>query len=301
MTQNTQKKNELRRYIKDVRWMIFWVVLAQFAAEVAVEASFSFIENPPHPYIRSAIVELIAIGVPLAVYARYVWNTRAKNVKKEFGLKPCNFFLIVLAALLGICGQFVMILLNLPMNLIFVQENNAPVFESIDTAGFFMGLVTVVLVPAVLEEFWMRGVVFWAYKKSNTVAAIFFTSLVFAFLHMSLNEAIGFLFMGIVASVIMIKCNSLYAAMVYHAFNNLTAFLLNPVIMPYIASNIWLFFGGAFVLFWLLFVLLLLQKNKVKINKVFSFGKLVVTSVFSLPIILSFVVAIIKVIVSGGN
>ena len=78
--------------------MIFWVVLAQFAAEVAVEATFSFAENPPHEYIRSAIVEVFAIGVPLVVYARYVWNNRGMNVKKEFGLNVCKPHLLFIAA-----------------------------------------------------------------------------------------------------------------------------------------------------------------------------------------------------------
>ena len=290
----TQIKNELRRQIKDVRWMIFWVVLAQFAAEVAVEATFSFMENPPHQYVRSGIVEMIAIGVPLMVYARYVWGNRSKNVKKEFGLIPCDLHRLMLAAGLGICGQFVMILLNLPFNMLFEQPEGAVIPENPDASWFVAGIVSVVLIPAVLEEFWMRGVVFCAYNKSNTVAAIFFTSLVFAFLHMRINEIVGFMFMGIMASVIMLKSNSLYAAMIYHGFNNLTAFLLGPVIMPFIEDSVWLVFSVASILFVGLLFLLLLQKNQVKKNKVFDSGKLIITSVCSVPIILSVIVALIK-------
>ena len=53
-----EKKYELRKQIRSVRWMIFWVVLAQFAAEIAVEAVVSFMKNPPHEYIQIAIVVL---------------------------------------------------------------------------------------------------------------------------------------------------------------------------------------------------------------------------------------------------
>ena len=111
---------------------------------------------------------------------------------------------------------------------------------------------------------------------------------------MRINEAVGFLFMAIMASVIMLKCNSLYAAMVYHGFNNLTALLLGPVIMPIIADYVWIVFIGATFLFFGLLLIMLMQKNQVRINKVFDSGKLIITSVFSIPIILSIIVALIK-------
>jgi len=297
----TEKKTEFRRQIKSVRWMIFWVVLAQFAAEVAVEAAFSFMKDPPHEYIRIAIVEVLAIGVPLMLYARWAWNSYGKNAKKEFGMNRCKPYLLLVAAVLGVCGQFVMILLNLPMNMLFEQTAQPIVDDTMSTGQLVLGIFAVVLIPAVLEEFWMRGVIFCAYNKSNTVAAIFFTSIIFAMLHMNINDVVGFLFMGIVASVIMIKCNSLYAAMVYHGFSNLTVFLLNGLIMPYMADKIWVIFGLAVAVFFALFAFLLVQKSKVRINKVFKTGGLVINSLFSLPIILSAVVAVIKYFVSNGR
>ncbi|MBQ7096688.1 MAG: CPBP family intramembrane metalloprotease [Clostridia bacterium] len=296
----THKKNEFRRQIKGVRWMIFWVVLAQFAAEVAVEAVFSFLKNPPHEYIRIAIVEVIAIGVPLIIYARSVWNSHGKNAKKEFGMNRCKPHLLLLAAALGVCGQFVMILLNLPMNLLFEQTATVEMPEPDDVGLLLLGILAVVLIPAILEEFWMRGVIFCAYNKSNTVAAVFFTSLMFALLHMNVNDVLGFMFMGVVASVIMIKCDSLYAAMVYHGFSNLTVFLLSDFILPNVTDKIWLLFGLAVLLFFLLFALLLVKKNKAKANKVFKPGRVVVNSLFSLPVVLSVVVAFIKYFVSKG-
>ncbi len=297
----TEKKTELRRNIKSVRWMIFWVVLAQFAAEVVVEAVFSFIENPPHRYVRVAIVELFAIGVPIMLYARSARGTFEKDVKEEFGMNGCRISLLLLAAALGVCSQFVMILLNLPFNAIFETPVDTSVEAVADSDSLALGIFAVVLIPAVLEEFWMRGIIFSAYNKGNTVAAIFFTSLMFAFLHMSLNDLPGFVFMGIVASVVMIKCNSLYAAMVYHGLSNLTALLLGTVILPSVGDNVWLVFVLAVLGFFVLFAFLLIQKGKVKINKVFKPGKLVVNSIFSLPVILSFAVALVKYFLSGGN
>ncbi len=294
----TEKKYELRKQIKSVRWMIFWVVLAQFAAEIVVGAIFSFMENPPHEYIRIAVVELLAIGVPIMVYARSVWSSGVSEAKQEFWMNLCKPYCLFLAALLGIFGQFVMILLNMPANFLTqtllnqTYEDAIPMALSGDEVLF--GIIAVVIIPAILEEFWMRGIIFSAYNKSNTLAAIFFTSLMFALLHLRINEALGFLFMGIVASVVLIKSNSLYAAMVYHGFSNLTALLLGGFILPYVIDYIWVVFVIATLGFMLFFALLLMQKNKMALHRNFKAGTLVLNSLFSMPIILSIVVVIIK-------
>ena len=86
----------------------------------------------------------------------------------------------------------------------------------------------------------MRGIIFRAYNRCNTKAAVLFTAIIFTFLHMRLNELVGLLFMGIVASLILIKSNSLYAAMVYHAFSNLTALLFSAYIAPGISGFIYI-------------------------------------------------------------
>lgn len=294
-----EKKYELRKQIKSVRWMIFWVVLAQFAAELAVEAIVSFMENPPHEYILIAIVEVLAIGVPIVVYARSVWNGDASHAKSEFWLNPCKPSMLIIAALLGITGQFVMILLNMPANYyiqeILGQKQEDAIPMAFNAMEVVFGIFAVVIIPAVLEEFWMRGIIFCAYNKSNTYAAIFFTSLIFALLHMRINEMAGFLLMGIVASVVLIKCNSLFASMVYHAFSNLTALLLGFV-LPLFVDYIWIVFAAAVVVFVGLFVIMLMQKNRVSVNRYFRGSRLVVTSIFSMPIIFSIAVVVVKYI-----
>ena len=301
----TEKKYELRKQIKSVRWMIFWVVLAQFAAEVLVEAVVSFMANPPHKYLQIAIVELVAIGVPISIYAKTAWNLSGKRVKNELCLNRCGFGYIILAAILGISGQFVMMLLNVPANYIV----NLISGETIDVAvpiaehwyDIVLGIFAVVIVPAVLEEFWMRGIIFRAYSRGNTHAAIVFTSLVFALLHLRANEVVGFLFMGILASIILTKSKSLYAAMVYHGFSNLTALLFGAYIMPRIIDHIWLVFGGQAFLFVLAFIILLRQKNGIRKNKTLRTGSLVITSVFSMPIILSIATVVIKYFILSGD
>ncbi len=292
----SDKKYELRRQIKSVRWMIFWVVLAQFAAETAIEAAVSFMSTPPHTYIRIAAIELIAIGVPIMVYAKTAWT--GKSAKAELCLNKTKIGFFLLAAILGVFGQFVMMLLNIPGNFIINEVMGGKAAEAVPVAMSWgevvLGLVCLVVIPATLEEFWMRGIIFRAYNRCNTKAAVLFTAIIFASLHMRLNELAGFLFMGIVASLILIKSNSLYAAMVYHAFSNLTALLFSVYIAPGIFNYIYLVLGLAVLVFAAAFMLLIKQKNAMPIQTEFKTGGLVINSVFSLPVILSIAVVVLK-------
>lgn len=293
----SDKKYELRKQMKSVRWMLFWVVLAQFAAEVAVNAAVSFMANPPHEYIQIAVVELFAIGVPISVYAKTAWKG-SKRAKHELCLESCGLGYILLAAVLGVSGQFVMMLLNVPANFImttfFEQHSAEAVPVAVQWREIVVGVVSVVIIPAVLEEFWMRGIIFQAYNRCNTVAAVIFTSLTFALLHLRVTEFVGFFFMGIVSSVILIKSRSLYAAMVYHGMSNLTALLFGAFIMPAIIDYIWVALVAVTVLFVLAFVILLKQKNGMRRNKIFRAGSIVVTSIFSMPVLFSVLTVIVK-------
>ncbi len=294
----SDNKYILRKQMKSVRWMIFWVVLAQFAAQIAVEAAVSFMSNPPHQYLQIALIELFAIGVPLAVYARAVLRGNGKRIKKRACLQKCSVLWLALAAVLGVTGQFVMMILNVPANYILSLMGYADNLDSVTVAtswiDVLMGIFSVVIIPAVLEEFWMRGIIFGAYNRCNTRAAVIFTALIFALLHLSANEFAGFFFMGIMSALILIKSGSLYGSMVYHAFSNLTALLFAAYIMPEIIDYIWAVFGLAVLLFAIALIILLKQKGKIAASRVFGNASLVITSIFSMPVLASVAVVILK-------
>ncbi len=284
--------------MKNVRWMIFWVVLAQFASQLAVEATVSFMPNPPHEYVQIALIELISIGVPIMLYAKAVFSGNGKRIKQEVYLNRCKPVWLVLAAVLGISGQFVMMVLNVPANYVLsilkLGSNADSVAVAVQWYEVVLGVFAVVLIPAVLEEFWMRGIIFGAYNRCNTRTAIIFTALIFALLHLSANEFVGFFFMGIVAAFVLIKSGSLYAAIVYHAFSNLTALLFGAYIMPKIIDYIWVVFAIAVAVFVLMFVFVVKQKSRLHSSRVLGSTPLMVTSIFSMPVLASVAVVILK-------
>ncbi len=292
----TEKKYELRKQIKTVRWMIFWVVLAQFAAQTAVEAVVSFMAEPPHQYIRVAVIELIALGVPITIYAKTAWNGR--TVKRAFCLNRCNGVYLVFAAILGVCGQFAMMVLNIPASFVMelirgAQDTDAGLVAT-KWEDVALGVFCVVIIPAVIEEFLMRGIIFRAYSRGNTIAAVLFTSIIFALLHFQLDELIGFFFMGVISSLLLLKSNSLYTSMVYHAFSNLTALLFGIFIMPGIIDALWIVIFGLIAVLVICLMVLLKLPTKMTVHRNFKARVLIVNGIFSFPVILSVLLAALK-------
>ncbi|MBR6902797.1 MAG: CPBP family intramembrane metalloprotease [Clostridia bacterium] len=89
--------------------------------------------------------------------------------------------------------------------------------------GFILVLISTVIVPAIVEEFSMRGIVIGLLKPFGSSFAIFASAAVFGLIHGNFNQ-IPFAFMvGLVLGFIRIKTDSLVICMAVHGLNNLIA------------------------------------------------------------------------------
>lgn len=287
------KKNyELKKEIKSIRWLLFGVMLSLFATEVLFQAVSSFMSNPPNDYIRMTVVELAALAVPFMLYGRVL---QGRLNKKYLHLNALSFGKTAWIFFLGFTGQFVIILLNFPLEYVyqtFISGKEASA-ESVSTAGFFMALVSVGLIPAFLEELLMRGVVFRAFDQISTNAGIWFTVFVFVVFHGKPECIFGYAFMGYMTVFVMRRCDSLYAAMVYHFSSNIAAVIFGMTAVR-LVPVIWLVIIAMTVMFALLFVGFYIKYAPEKKTVCRSDINVFLRSVFSLPILLSILIVAIK-------
>ena len=89
--------------------------------------------------------------------------------------------------------------------------------------------------------------------------------------------------------------------MVYHAFSNLTALLFGAFIMPWIIDYIWVAFAVIVVLFALSFMVLLKQRGGMIRTKSLRTAPLIITSIFSMPVLLSVVTVVVKYLLLKGG
>ncbi len=120
-----------------------------------------------------------------------------------------------------------------------------------------MTLLGVAVIPAMLEEIFLRGVLQPVYEKlTGTWPAIVFTSIVFAMLHGTLSNFIGPLLAGCLYGYLTYEFQSVWPAFIAHLSNNLLYLLILWLTDTYASFGIWEYFSFLSVIILLLFLYL---------------------------------------------
>ena len=125
---------------------------------------------------------------------------------------------------------------------------NSPVstLEVTTTFGtMLLALFAVVLVPAVMEELLMRGVVLHAYLWRGSKSAVAASAFLFGILHLDIRSLFSTILLGAVLAYVVLQTGSIWAGMILHVVNNLL------VLLGYIVEH-------AFQQFWVELLLVLL-------------------------------------------
>lgn len=287
--------------IKGVRWLILWVMVTQFVIRVGTSAIMSFIPRAEDGferysnYIQHGVVTVLTFLIPIMVYGVTSWKKTERADAEEMRLNRFSPKLLWLIVIMAVSGQFVMTLMNLPLAKFFGSHSGG--LEPTTGGEVVAALFVTAVLPGFLEEFWMRGIVLGVYERRSTFVAVFFTTIMFALLHGNLSKLPGFLLLGFVAAVITIRCNSVYAAMLYHILNNATSVLYAYIDSGYAIGDVfaWTFFAVMIPVFAASFVCFLTLSPKRRKNKCKKEGQMLVKNFFSLPILLCFVIVYLKI------
>lgn len=148
--------------------------------------------------------------------------------------------------------------------------------------NYFISVLSFVILPAVCEEILFRGVILKGFKKYGKWFSIIMTAVFFTIFHMSINQFVYPLFMGLLLAGIMYKENNIIYCIVVHLINNFIA--LN---ISYFGIILHLGHWGIYiiaVLFMLLFIGLLFYL--IHKTKVISKEKLSKSEIISIIIVL---------------
>jgi len=97
-----------------------------------------------------------------------------------------------------------------------------------------LGILTAVILAPLVEDTIYRGYVFQMFsERTNKWVAMFISALLFALLHIKVfgpGLTIWVFFFGIVSAYLYNKFNSIYPSLLFHALNNLWAYILVPIV-----------------------------------------------------------------------
>ena len=206
-----------------------------------------------------SVIQVAIFVLPTVFYAKLkkLSFVRSANIKP---FAPTR--LILIAALLGVMltGS---LLINITVYAISgdaaTLENSSGSLNLIgETAGPFITVVAVCIMPAVCEEFAFRGVILGEYRAYGAVPAILASSLLFSMVHFSFQSFVSNFFCGVILASAVLITRSVFASMVLHAAYNLCSLFF----VPYIRSILFEPLGTLFTVFFcagLFFVFLALS------------------------------------------
>lgn len=135
-----------------------------------------------------------------------------------------------------ICAYPLIAVLNL-LSQIFVVNQVTPVVEYMLQFGLGPSIFLLALMPAFAEEFLCRGILYWfGYRGISKIEGVLLSALVFALMHMNLNQFFYAFFLGIVFALMVEASDSILVSMIMHfavnAFNVFATYMAGASIQP---------------------------------------------------------------------
>ena len=177
------------------------------------------------------LLNAFAVSIPAFLIPSVIF--RRKNRLPVF--RAPKFGHIMLALLLGIGCIFLNIAvgcLNSALTYgIDINSNALDVQESLKSAGIPVMIIAVAIVPAISEEFLMRGTLLECWRRISPFGAIMLTSLLFGLLHTSPSNFLVYFAMGILFGVVYNITRNVWLTVVIHFVNNLLSVLISAAYM----------------------------------------------------------------------
>lgn len=176
------------------------------------------------------ITEFVLIALPPFVYIAI----KKGNLKKELRLNRLRLLEALLIVFTFLFSYPVALFLNLIGNLfisLFGHLMETPVPIPANFNEFFILLMIVAGSAGICEEILFRGLVMRGFQKLGKWPAIVLTAVLFAGMHLNIQNFFGPMFLGILLGYVVYTTDSLFAGMLGHFTNNAFSVALSFVLM----------------------------------------------------------------------
>ncbi|MBQ0084484.1 MAG: CPBP family intramembrane metalloprotease [Clostridiales bacterium] len=191
-----------------------------------IKQSLSLAADPMGENILQVIVSLIMVLVPSLVFCRVSFKKPSQVMSFS---KPKGRILSIFAAGLGFC-YFASAATEIAGSFFEEMGISVPSPEIQDPEGIFgflMSVIVTALIPALIEEFSMRGIVMGVLRKYGDGFAIICSAVTFGLMHASAEQMPFAALVGLALGFVAVKTGSLWVSVAIHAANNLLCVLFS--------------------------------------------------------------------------
>lgn len=246
--------------------------------------------------------------INLFVYLIYskVQKIEYRAIKPIFNMKWQTYLVVIAVGIISLFGlQYFINSVDDLLRLIgFPVENGLAIINPTNWGLYFLAVLLLAILPAICEEVIFRGVVLQGLRtRFGDFVAIIISALMFALMHMSLQQFVYPFLLGCIMGWIVLRTGSIISSIIVHFINNFLvvtfAFIQNLTGFSFALPKIWWFYLLAIGLLILTFgIYFIIDKyyfkgnSKEKVEKIsFKTSKFIYIS-FAVSIVLFLVMTI---------
>lgn len=208
------------------------------------QANIIFMMSALMPYIALVVIDLL--GIRISSEVGQIWFSQIifvlptlvylvvnrASLAQEIRLQKIRVSTVILLILFAYLITPLTALIN-AISLIFsTNEISDVIYEMSKTTPMYLAIVSVGLLPAILEETVYRGVLYNEYRKVNPRIAIVLSALLFGLLHQNLNQFSYAFVLGLIFALVIEATNSIVSTMILHFTLNTSS-----VVMTYLVPK----------------------------------------------------------------
>lgn len=163
------------------------------------------------PVYASALIGQLVIFLPALFYCR----KRKIAVKELIPYRKISFSTGILVVITTLLMYPLMVVLN-AITLLFTNSATAAMQAQMADLNIVIYTLIIAVVPACVEEFVFRGVLFQTYRNKRVFTAILLSAFLFGCMHMNLNQFVYAFALGIYMAFLVEGTGSIISSMIAH-------------------------------------------------------------------------------------
>ena len=236
-----EEKNEIRKEAKYIglaylimtvvgfSWSFVYIALAMRLG-ISYNTAVAVFEEPALMHLLQILLSITIFLFPFLIVVKN--SARSSKEILAFGRPNGGLFLPMVLIGIGFCA-FGNIATGAISNFFsfFGIELNSPKMENPDGVfGFLMVVISTAIVPALVEEFAVRGAVLGTLRRFGDGFAIIVSAIIFGLMHGNLVQMPFAFVVGLALGYAVVKTGSVWTGVVIHFINNFVSILLDEFI-----------------------------------------------------------------------
>lgn len=181
---------------------------------------------------ESILQEILVVFPPILMlsFGGYYVIKNKISLKRDLRFNPISFPVIILVILMAFIMLPLITFIN-AFSMMFSTNlvNNA--LDELTQKGILYAIITVAVLPALMEEFVYRGILGQTYIKVNWKKGVLLSSFLFGIMHVNFNQFSYAFILGIIFMIVLEITDSIYSTMILHfivnGFNVAMVFLIS--------------------------------------------------------------------------